>query len=80
LWQPLSGLFKHGLIGIINRLAGLALNTAKTALVIALVFFLLFPLLKGLAALNVTAAAAICAYVSESRLFAWLYNNIPRIG
>lgn len=80
LWKPLSGLFQHGVIGVVNRLAGLVLNIAKNALIIAVVFLAVFPLLQGLSAMNGSTAMAVCAGVQDSKILMWLYDKFTQLG
>lgn len=80
LWHPLTGLFQHGIIGLVNRLAGLVLNTAKNALIIAVIFLTVFPLLQAWDAVNLPILVDICNYVYNSRILSWLYDSFPRIS
>jgi uncharacterized membrane protein required for colicin V production len=80
LWQPLTGVFQHGIIGVFNRVGGLVLNIAKNALIIAVIFLTVFPLLQSLAVINLPIIIDICNYLQDSRILTWLYDSIPRIG
>lgn len=80
LWHPLTGVFKHGIIGVFNRLAGLVLNIAKNALILAVIFLTIFPLLQSLAGINLPMIIDICNYMRDSRILTWLYDSFPRIG
>ncbi|HEX3011886.1 MAG TPA: CvpA family protein [Syntrophomonadaceae bacterium] len=79
VWKPLTGLLQHGITGLLNRTAGLLLNVAKNAFILAIIFFTVFPILKGLAAINVSIAA-VCTLIEDSKILMWLLNCWPRIG
>lgn len=80
LWQPLTGVFKHGIIGLFNRLGGLVLNISKDALIMAVIFLTVFPLLQLLAGVNLPIITDMCNYMQDSRILTWLYDSFPRIG
>lgn len=79
LLKPLTGFFQHGLIGGVNRMAGLILITAKNGLILAVLLWLLFPVAEGLARLNISGAVAVYNCLQDSRILALLIDIFPRL-
>lgn len=78
LWLPLTS-SGHGIMGWLNRLGGLVLSITKNALIMAVIFLTVFPLLQALASTHLPLLTALSNYLGDSALLTWLNDSFNQM-
>ncbi|MEA1961561.1 MAG: CvpA family protein [Bacillota bacterium] len=79
LFRLLNDLFDHGVLGVLNRIAGMLLETAKYAIIVAVLLLLINPLLTTTARMGFSGAEDAIVLIQTSTIVHGLNGMLQMI-